>query len=154
MNYSKVRVELWGLAILIWIMILIVVLSGCDQANQIISDPNTMPQIESGAEAAVTLTQILGTIWPALIPVGAAGGGILAAYKRLKPKIVESQRQGDKYYAAGETLAAILDDIKLNHPDIWEKMKPKITEVTKAGSDLENTIRGFRHLPPRTGGLV
>lgn len=123
--------------------------TGCGpETAEIISDPNVVV-IESAVEGAVGVVGLLGTLWPALIPIGTAGAGILAAYKRLKPKIIEANKENEKYYAAGETLATVLEDIKTNEPDLWEKIGPKIADATKTASDIEETIRGFRHLEPK-----
>ena len=138
------------------ILLIILAALGCEEMKAAISEPNnpTVASLEDAAEGAVGLTQVLGAIWPVLIPIGTAAGGVLAAYKRLKPKIIESQKQGDKYYAAGESLAAVLEDIKMNEPELWAKIAPKIEDAAKSATEIENTIRGFRHLPPKTGSLL
>lgn len=149
------RCQGWAMAFAIsaalWCMIILSIMcaAGCEQGDgTIVTDPNTISQLETVAEGAVGLTQALGALWPALIPIGTAAGGVFATYKRLKPKIKESEEQGYKYYAAGETLANILEDIKINEPLLWKKIGPKIADATKTVSDIEDTIRGFRHLPP------
>lgn len=119
--------------------------AGISDPNAII-DPNTTITkiIEDTAEGAVGLTQLLSTLWPALIPVGTAGAGILAAYKRLKPKIQAAQDERNKYHAGGATLAIVLEDIKLNEPEMWEKIGPKIAKATDRNEDIFDAIKGFR----------
>ena len=116
---------------------------GCEQAQQIITDPNTVSTIENVAETGVTLTQLLGSLWPALIPIGTAGAGVLAVYKRLKPKLIEATKSKDKYFAGGEMLTEILEDIKLNEPDIWAKIGPEIKKMS-IHKDVESALKGFR----------
>ena len=123
---------------------IVVLLAGCSGEAEIITDPNTIVAIEAAAEGAVGLTQLLSALWPALIPIGTAGAGVLAAYKRLKPKIKAAQAETNKYYAGGETLAMILDDMKLNHPDLWKKIGPEIAKASEASEDVSDAIRGFR----------
>lgn len=118
--------------------------SGCSGEAEIISDPNTIVAIEAAAEGAVGLTQLLGALWPALIPIGTAGAGVLAAYKRLKPKIKAATENSDKYFAGGKALATILEDIKLNEPDMWVKIGPEIAKATELSVDIQSTIKGFR----------
>lgn len=127
---------------------------GCEPATGpggVATDPNAPTPIEIGAEAAITLTQVLGALWPPLIPIATAAGGVFAGYKRLKPKLQEAQQTSDKYYAAGETLTSVLEDIKTNEPELWAKIGPRIKAATssKAVTAIENTIREFRALEPK-----
>ena len=131
--------------LIIGIMGIVMLFMGCG-SEQTISDPNTVAAIESTADAAVTLTQGLGALWPALIPIGTAAGGILAAYKRMKPKIEAANKTTDKCLAAGSTLTTILEDIKNNEPALWKKIGPKIKAASESAKDIESTITDFRQL--------
>ena len=119
-----------------------------------VSDPNIVDpnipaantQIEDSVDAAITLTQALGALWPALLPIGTAAGGIFGAYKRLKPKIAEANESTDKCLAAGSTLTTILEDIKQNEPALWKKIGPKIKAASESAKDIESTITDFRQL--------
>jgi len=124
-------------------ILMALVIVGCNP-EQIISDPNVVSQIESVAEQGVTLTQTLGLIWPALLPIGGVAGGILGAYKRLKPKIKAAQDETNKCQAGGEVLADILEDVKNNEPDMWKKIGPQIAEASKISGNVSDAIRGFR----------
>ena len=124
----------------------ILLFMGCGEGQKIITDPNTVKIIEDTAGAAVTITQGLGALWPALIPIGTAGAGILAAYKRLKPKIEAANKTTDKCLAAGSTLTTILEDIKVNEPDLWKKIGPKIAAASESAKDIETTIADFRRV--------
>lgn len=124
----------------------VMLFTGCGpELVETANDPK-VTAIESAAEGVVGVVGALGTLWPALIPVAAGGAGVLGAYKRLKPKILEANKDNEKYYAAGSTLATILEDIKVNEPEVWAKVGPKIADATKTAGDIENTIRGFRGL--------
>ncbi len=109
-------------------------------------DPNIAGQIEQGAETGITITQALSVFWPALIPVVTAAGGIFATYKKIKPKLQKATNERDTYYKGGEVLATVLEDIKTNQPDIWAKVAPKLEDLIKSSLNIENAVRGFRHL--------
>ena len=126
-------------------------LAGCQQAlgpDGVVIDANAPPLIEPIIETGISLAQLLGAIWPPLIPIATAAGGIYAGYKRLKPKLQEAQVAKDKYRAAGETLTEVLEGIKIHEPDLWAKIGPKIQAATSSSAvtALENTIRKFRGL--------
>jgi len=125
------------------LIIAVVIMIGC-QDGMILSDPNVVGQIEVVAEQGITLTQILGMLFPALLPIGTAAAGLLAMYKRLKPKIKAAQDETDKYHAGGATLAMVLEDIKTNEPEMWKKIGPEIAKATSTSKDIESAIRGFR----------
>lgn len=121
--------------------------AGCAELMQPVNnEPNAPPLIEPVVETGIGLGQLLGTLWPPLLPIATAAGGIFAGYKRLKPKLQQAQTDADKYFAAGETLASVLDDIKKNQPETWQVIGPKIADATKSISDIEQAIRGFRHV--------
>lgn len=112
-------------------------------------DPNTVKKVDEGAEAVVTLMTVLSAIFPVLTPVAGAAGGALVLWKKLKPKLVEAENQRDGYYAGGEVLAVVLEDIKINYPDIWKKIAPELEKGIKISTAIENAVRGFRGLPPK-----
>lgn len=124
----------------------VILFAGCDAGTttEIITDPNNITAMETAAEGAVGLTQALGALWPALIPVGTAAGGLLAMYKRLKPKVIEATKSSDKYFAGGKVLADVLDDIKKNEPDLWEEIGPRIDKAKGTVELADSAIRGFR----------
>ena len=112
-------------------------------------DPNMADQFEQGAETGITIAQALSAFWPALIPVATAAGGIFATYKKIKPKLQKAINERDIYYKGGEVLAIALEDIKTNQPDIWAEIVPKLDDLVKSSHDIENAVRGFRHLPAK-----
>lgn len=126
----------------------VLLFAGCEQGIVNPADPNIPqivdPNIEDMAEGAVGLVQTLGLIWPALLPIGGAAGGILAAYRRLKPKIKAAEVETDKYHAGGELLAVILDDVKKNYPETWQKIGPEIKKAKAVSKDVSAAIDGFR----------
>lgn len=138
------------ISLVLWVLI-ILMFAGCQQAvgpDGVVLDPNAPPLIEPIVETGISLAQLLGAIWPPLIPIATAAGGLFAGYKRLKPRIQEAQKASDKYLAAGETLTNVLEDIKKNEPELWAKIGPRIQEATSSSvvTALENTIREFRGL--------
>jgi len=112
-------------------------------------DPNQAGKIEQPVEAAITLLSLLSTVWPFLTPIATAAGGICLAWKRLKPKLIASENEKDNFYRGGEILAYVLEETKTNHPDVWKEIGPMIESLIKHDSDIENAIRGFRHLYPK-----
>jgi len=112
-------------------------------------DPNVAERIEVGAQGAVDIMTALAPLFPFLTPVLGAGFGGLAIWKKLKPKLTTVEAEKDDFYRGGEVLSMVLEEIKLQHPDTWEKMKPKLDELTKESYKVESAIRGFRHLPAK-----
>ena len=112
-------------------------------------DPNVAAKAELTAEAGITLVQALGLIWPALLPVATAGAGVIATYKKIKPKLTEATNEAETYYKAGEVLSTALEEIKTQQPEIWAKVAPELEKYISASHNIENAIRGFRHLAPK-----
>lgn len=141
----------WTIGALVSLALWMLIVAGCQKAvgpDGVVLDPNAPPLIEPVIETGITLAQLLGAIWPPLIPIGTLAGGIFAAYKRLKPQIQEAQTAKDKYLAAGETLTGVLEDIKKNEPTVWAQIGPRIEKATSSSvvTALENTLREFRGL--------
>jgi hypothetical protein len=107
-------------------------------------DANAAGKFEQGAEAGVTVVQGLSALFPALLPVGAAGAGILATWRKIKPKLVEASNERDTYFKAGEALATALEDVKTHSPETWEKIAPVLKTAVSKSATVENAIRGFR----------
>lgn len=114
-----------------------------------IADPNAVARIEAGAEAGVGLAGALSLIWPALVPVAGIGAGILGTWRKMKPQVMAKTTEAEAYYKGGEVLAAALEDIKTTQPDVWAKVGPVIEKALRPVSIIEDTIRGFRNLPPK-----
>jgi len=126
-------------------VLLIIVVSGCQELLQPVStEPNAPILIEPVVETGIGLAGLLGVLWPPLIPIATAAGGLFAGYKQLKPKLDEATSSKDKYFAGGEALAGVLENIKTENPDVWKLIGPKITEATKATNDIGAAIDGFR----------
>jgi len=120
-------------------------LSGCQELLQPVSnEPNAPLLVEPVVETAVDLGALLGLVWPPLLPIATLVGGIFTAHKRLKPKLEKAQNSSDKYFAAGETLATVLEDIKTEQPEVWKVIGPKITKATMATNEIGSAIDGFR----------
>jgi len=121
-----------------------------EQGNQVtMADPNAIGKVEIAAEAAVGTAGALSLFWPALAPLAGIAAGILGTWRKMKPQVMAKTTEAGKYYTAGEVLAATLEDIKTTQPDTWAKIGPAIEKALKPATAVENTIRGFRHLPPK-----
>lgn len=112
-------------------------------------DPNTAGQVENAVEGAVGTAAALLPLLPWLAPFVAAGGGILGTYRKLKPKLTASENEKNNFVRGGEALATVLNEVKVNHPEVWNDIGPRISAVVKESAAIENAIRGFRHLAPR-----
>jgi len=110
-------------------------------------DPNVVTSVEVGAETAVSIAAILGAIWPALLPIAGAGAGILGAWQRMKPKMLETQRRQDLYYATTEGIVAGVKRFGELHPDSYEVLKERLSKTI--GPEAENVIRALRGLPAK-----
>ena len=114
-------------------------------------DPNvvkTVLPVEAVAEAGVGVLGVLSLLWPGLLPIATAAGGILGTYKKLRPQIVAETDKADAYYKAGELLTKALEDIKTTQPSTWAIVGPAIQKTLAPVSKAEEVIRGFRHLEP------
>lgn len=142
---------------LMWVL-MILGLAGCaitpartgDQTGP--PDPNVVNKlvpVEAVAEAGVGVLGVLSMLWPGLLPVATAAGGILGTYKKLRPQVVAKTNEADSYYKAGELLTEALEDIKTNQPETWKVVGPAITKALAPVSKAENVIRGFRGLEPK-----
>ena len=112
-------------------------------------DPNVAEQYENAAEGLVTTGAALLPLLPWLAPFVAAGGGVLGTWKKLKPKLTAAGKEKDNFVRGGEVLATVLNDVKVNHPEVWTDVGPRISAVVKESAAIENAIREFRHLAPR-----
>ena len=92
---------------------------GPPDPNAVAVTVNKMIPVEAVAEAGVGVLGILSMLWPGLLPLATAAGGILGTYKKLKPQIVAKTDEADSYYKAGELLTKALDDIKTTQPSTW-----------------------------------
>ncbi len=113
------------------------------------ADPNTVAKIEAGTEAGVTLAGALSLIWPALVPVAGIGAGVLGTWRKMKPQVMAKTTEAEAYYKAGEMLTTALEEIKTTQPATWAVVGPVIEKAFRPASAIEDTIRGFRGLPPK-----
>lgn len=143
-----------GRTVMAWFVFLLC--SGCQVVpneqggRDLVPDPNAVAAVETGAEAGVGIIGMLSLIWPGLVPVAGIAAGILGTWRRMKPQVMAKTTEAESYYKAGEVLAASLEDIKKTQPDVWAKISPVIESALRPASAIEDTIRGFRHLPSKT----
>lgn len=107
-------------------------------------DPNVVSTIEPLVETGITIGTILAAIFPVLVPIVTAAGGIYGTWKKLKPQVVKAQTEAGLYHTAVSSLVQAIEDYKESDPEGWEKLKAKI----KVGDKVENVIRAIRLLPP------
>ena len=130
-------------------------ISSEDGEVQIRLNPKTADSIEKGGEAGIAVIQLLA---PFLGPVGGIlVGGLasgLALFKKFKPKLTYFQTKSEMSHTVAGVTVDALEDLKKEHPEIWEKYSEKIhKELSRADIDtkvLENFIRGLRGLPVKT----
>lgn len=112
-------------------------------------DPNQADKGEAIAEVAIDAGGLASLFWPALVPLFSLGGGVLATWRKMRPKLEQATHERDIAYKAGTTLAEGYEFLKEKHPSVWDDVKPIIQKATKPASEMENAIRGFRGLPLR-----
>ena len=112
-------------------------------------DPNKADQSEAIADALVGAGGLASLFWPALVPLVSVGGGVLATWRKMRPKLEQATHERDVSHKAGAVLAEGYTRLKEVHPLVWEDIKPIIEKVAKPTSEIENAIRGFRGLSPR-----
>lgn len=108
------------------------------------ADPCSLAKIEQGVEGGLGILNILSVFWPALLPVAAAGAGVYGTYRKVKPKLLESQTKANLYHTSTHALVTAIEDFKKNNPEAWSKLKEEI----KMGPQVESVIRALRGLPP------
>ena len=113
-------------------------------------DPNESAKYEGGAEGVAALLQALSPFVPY---VGTGSLAILTAlgiYRgKIKPKLETAQTEADLYHTSTHTLVAVIEEIKVKQPELWEKLKPFLND-TQMGQNTENVIRALRSLPPKS----
>ena len=107
-------------------------------------DPNVADKYEDIAEDVVGSLAALTSLLPWLAPFVAAGGGILATWKKLKPALTAANKEKNNLVRGGTALSQVLEDIKINHPDTWARISPAIHDSMIESGDVENAIKEFR----------
>lgn len=135
--------------LLLWLLCVCGCIKSLDDEGRTVysADPCAVKKIEQGAEAGLGILAILSTFWPALIPVVAAGGSVYGTYKRMKPKLTESQTEANLYHTTAHTVVAVIEDIKTKEPALWAKLKP-FMEDSQMGKNVTNAILALRGKPP------
>ena len=135
-----------------WLIITVLLLGACGCVKSVNSegktiyraDPCSLARIEKGTEGVISVLTILGAFWPALLPVAAAGVGVYGTYKKIKPKLLESQTEANLYHTTTHALVTAIEDLKINNPEAWSKLKEEI----RVGPQVESVIRALRGKPP------
>lgn len=111
-------------------------------------DPNVADSIEGTAEGVVGGMAALLPLLPWLAPFVTAGGGILATFKKMKPKLTAAEKEKSDFARGGAVLAAVLQEVKVKQPDMWDKIGPVIHNHLKYSKDIDAAIKEFRRLAP------
>lgn len=143
-----------------WLAICLLALTLC-VGCKVVTDPATgekkysldtkvSDKAEQGAEVGVALAPLLGPIG---IPIATALAGALAAWRKAKPKLIESQNKAAIYYSVSSATVTALDEFKKTNPEQWAVLGGMIeAQIQKMGGDpvaIENLIRALRGLPPK-----
>ena len=138
--------------LLLLVMLLCLSVGGCvegDTDGKVHLDPVVAEQVEDVGEGAVGILTALSPLFPWLIPFATGGGGLLAMWKRLKPKLTTAENKNTSLVLGGEILSIALQDVKDNHPAVWEKVGPLIKTTLRKSVEIENAVREFRSLMPK-----
>ena len=108
-------------------------------------DPNAATTAEKYVEAGASIMTVLAPIFPVLYPVLLITGGVLAAWRKMKPKVVKAQGRAEICHTTVEALVVAIEELKKVSPESWGKLKDEI----KVGPEIENIIRAIRGLPAK-----
>ena len=144
-----------------WIVVLLLAavlsvgLAGCVKStdpatgeSQYALDAEKAAEVEQYVETGITILMALSVIWPGLIPAAllAILIGALAAFRKVKPQLVEAQTEAQQYYSVTESVVVAIEAFKESNPDDWMKLEEKLKKAL--GPAGENIIRALRDLPP------
>jgi len=139
---------------------ILIIIGGCfayktkDGATRYKLRPETSKKFEEGTQGGIDLLTALA---PFLGPVGGiAAGGLaagLAVFKRVKPKLEETQNKYELSNAVAGIAVEAIEQIKKDNPKLWTSMAEKLQkDCAESGIDtkvVKNFIRGLRGLPAK-----
>lgn len=155
---SKMKKVRW---LLFWLVLMLCVgytlgpIGGCvkgwytdpdtgEQTKYSYVDPNVADKVENAVEGAVGTMALLLPLLPWLAPFLAGGGVGLATWKKLKPQLTAANKEKSDVVRGGAILTDILEIIKIDYPDLWKKIGPKIHDASTASATVEAAIKEFR----------
>ncbi len=135
------------------LLVLVLFCAGCEITKdatgekQVRIDPNQAAKVEAAVEGGIGVLEALAALWP-LAGTGAVGlAAALAAWRKAKARLTESQTETEMYHSATAALVAAIKDYRETNPETWDKLKLKLEGAV--GPDAENIIRALRGLPPK-----
>ena len=108
-------------------------------------DPNAAATAEKYVETGTSIMTVLAPVFPVLYPVLLITGGVLAAWRKMKPKVTKAQDRATLMHTGVSSLVVAIEELKKASPESWEKLKEEI----KVGPEIENIIRAIRGLPAK-----
>lgn len=144
-----------------WKMMLVVFVLGCLLVAGCITetdsegkkthrlDPNAAAAIEKTADAGISILTIAGALWPALLPIVGALGGVYGTWKKMQPKYLAAKTEAELYYEITESAVMTIEDFKEEYPERWGVLKDEYWSKV-ISPEAENVIRALRGLPERT----
>jgi len=111
-------------------------------------DPNAAATIGKTADAGISILTIAGALWPALLPIVGALGGVYGAWKKINPKYLAAKTEAELYYGITESAVMTITDFKEEHPELWGRLKDEYWSNV-ISPEAENVIRALRGLPAK-----
>ncbi len=113
-------------------------------------EPNTaklLDNIAYVAEAAQPTGGALAVFWPVAGLITGIAGGLAGMWKKLKPKVVEAQKEADLYYATTASVVEAIEEFKKAYPDDWDNLEIRLEKAI--GRKTEAVIRALRGMPEK-----
>lgn len=123
---------------------------GCQQSQsgEPVLKEDAIVAIDKGAEIAEAAGQTavsLGFIWPPATVIGGLLVGAAGAWRKMKPKVIEAERNAELATYAGEATAFAIEEFKKANPEEWATLSQILRD--NHGLTVENFYRGLRGLP-------
>ncbi|MHA2065521.1 MAG: hypothetical protein ACXABY_14195 [Candidatus Thorarchaeota archaeon] len=150
-----------GLAMVALLMIVMWTAVGCekvmtDEGEKIRLKPDVAAGIDTALEGGATGAAAGSVFFPWLAPVATALGAAGAVWKKMRGKVVATQKESEAYHTAGMVTTTALEEFKEVYPNEWAKLEVLLAAsaekiVSKEDAlKIENLIRGMRGLPAKT----
>ncbi len=122
--------------------------------QQVSVDPNVVEQAEAGAVAVAGILALLIPFFPWAFPALTALAGVIATWRKMKPKIVNAQSETEMYHSIASSVVLGIEEYKKLYPEKWEDLAEELEALKNkiiSPEDrlkIENVIRGLRGLMP------
>lgn len=143
--------------LLLAVVMLAMFVGGCQKAGTdpntgevvYVMDSNALKMAETGeqiGEIIIKVAPFLSVYWPPAMLITGILGGVLGAWKKLKPQVTAANTKAQLYYDTTGAVVSGIERFKIENPEEWLKLEEKIKKMV--GPEAENVIRALRGLAP------